>query len=152
MGWPSGDWGSGAAQLAREIAQLETGHLVFERAERDPEVAGRRRDVPVRLLERAEDEVALEGVAGLLKQRFARRLAGVQLREVVLERQVFIGDPFLVADGDKALDQVLQLTDVAWPPVRREDLQRRVRDPEHRLSELDPIALQEEPGQLRKVV
>ena len=52
----------------------------------------------------------------------------VQLGEVVLERQVLVGDPLLVADRDEPLDQVLELADVARPPVRRQDLQRRVGD------------------------
>ena len=50
--------------------------------------------------------------------------AGVELGEVIFERQVLVGDPFLVADRDEALDQVLELADVAGPPVRREDLER----------------------------
>ena len=52
----------------------------------------------------------------------------VELREVVLERQILVGDPLLVAHRDQPLDQVLELADVARPPVRRQDLQRRVGD------------------------
>ena len=71
------------------------------------------------LLERAQDEVALERVARLLEQRLAGRRRRVELGEVVLERQVLVGDPLLVADRDEPLDQVLELADVARPPVRR---------------------------------
>ena len=118
---------SGAPELPGEVPQVEPGHLVLQRAERDAQVARRRRHVPVRLLERAQDEVALERVARLLEQRVARRRRRVELREVVFERQVLVGDPFLVADRNEPLDQVLELADVAGPPVRRQDLQRRVR-------------------------
>ena len=92
-----------------------------------PEVARGRGHVPVGLLERAQDEVALERVARLLEPRLAGRRRRVELGEVVLERQVLVGDPFLVADRDEPLDQVLELADVARPPVRRQDLQRRIR-------------------------
>src|SRR6478672_2935634 len=152
MGRMAGWLASDAAQPAREIAQLETSHLVFQRAERDTEIASGRGHVPVGLLERAENEVALEGVAGLLEQRLAGRRAGVQLGEVVLHREVLVGDPLLVADRDESLDEVLELPDVARPPVRGQDFYRRIRDPEHRLPELDPVALEKEPGQLRQVV
>ena len=67
--------------------------------------------------------------------------AAVELREVVFERQILVGDPLLVADRDQALDQVLQLPDVARPPVRRQDLQRRIRDALDRLAELDLVAI-----------
>src|SRR6478672_11318650 len=152
MGRMAGWLASDAAQPAREIAQLETSHLVFQRAERDTEIASGRGHVPVGLLERAENEVALEGVAGLLEQRLAGRRAGVQLGEVVLHREVLVADPLLVADRDESLDEVLELPDVARPPVRGQDFYRRIRDPEHRLPELDPVALEKQPGQFRQVV
>src|SRR5436305_1891053 len=113
------------AQLPGDVAQIQPRHLVFQGAEWNAEVTRRGRDIPVGLLERAEDEVALERIARLLEERLSGRRRGVQLGEVILERQVLVGDPVLVVDGDQPLDQVLELPDVPRPPVRREDLQRR---------------------------
>src|SRR6185437_4346008 len=53
---------SGAAKLAGDVAQIEPRHLVLQRAERDPQIAGAGGHVPVRFLERAENEVPLERV------------------------------------------------------------------------------------------
>ena len=78
--------------------------------------------------------------------------AGVELGEVELERQVLVGDPFLVADRDQPLDQVLELADVARPPVRRQDLQRRIGDALDLLAELRLVAVEEEPRQLRQIL
>src|SRR6188472_2249058 len=52
--------GSGAPEYAGQIAQLQPRHLVLERAERDAEIACRCGDVPVGLLERAQNEIAFE--------------------------------------------------------------------------------------------
>ena len=46
----------------------------------------------------------------------------VELRDMELVRQVFVGDPLLVGDGDQPLDQVLELADVARPPVVPQDI------------------------------
>src|SRR6187401_3669514 len=100
-GWPdrSKSWPVGlrSAQLTGDVAQVEAGHLVLERAQGDAEVARRGGDVPVGLLERAKDEVALERVARFLEQRFAGRRRRVELGEVVLEGEILVGDPVLVA-------------------------------------------------------
>ena len=45
------------------------------------------------------------------------RALRLELREVELERQILFGDVVLVADRDQPLDQVLELADVARPPV-----------------------------------
>jgi hypothetical protein len=68
---------------------------------------------------------------------------------MILERQVLVGDPLLVAHRHEPLDQVLELADVAGPPVRSQDLQRRVRDPLDRLAELRLVAIEEQARQFR---
>src|SRR3972149_948111 len=79
-------------------------------------------DVPPRLLERAPDGVALESGVRLLEKGRARcRLALIELREVDLVGEILVGDPLLVAHRHEALDQVLELADVAGPPVPAED-------------------------------
>src|SRR5262245_26223024 len=140
-----------APKLPGDFTQVETRHLVLQSTERDAEIAGRSGDVPVGLLERPQDEVALECVAGLLEQRVAGRWSRIQLGEVVLERQVLVGDPLLVAYRDEALDEVFQLTNVSWPPVRRQDLQCRTGDPANRLSELCLVPIEKQPGKLREI-
>ena len=72
------------------------------------------------------DEVAFERVARFLEQRSSRRRPRVEFREVILERQVLVRNPFLVAHRDQTFDQIFELADIARPPVRGEDLQRRV--------------------------
>src|SRR4051794_13831359 len=62
---------SGAAEFPGNIAQVEPRHLVFERAQGNAKVPGSRRDVPVRLLQRPQDEIALEGVARFLEEGLA---------------------------------------------------------------------------------
>ena len=62
---------SGAAQSLRELSHVELVHLVLQRAQRNAEVLGRAGHVPAALLERAQDEVALEGVRRLLEQAVA---------------------------------------------------------------------------------
>src|SRR5687767_3347472 len=139
-------------QLAREVPQVEPRHLVLQRAQRDAQIAGRSGDVPVRFFERSKNEVSLERIAGFLEQRLAGGRRRVEPRKVVLERKILVCDPILVADRDQAFDQVLQLADVSRPPVRLQDLQRRVGDTAHRLPELAAVPLQEQSCQLRQVV
>src|SRR5262249_4125906 len=144
--------GLGPAQLPGEVPQVQAGHLVLQRAERYAEIPRRRGDVPVGFLERAQDEVALEGVARLLEPRLAQRRRGVELGEMILEREILVGDPLLVAHGDEALDEVFELADVAGPPVRREDLERRLGDALDRLPELRLVAVEEQPRELREIL
>ena len=77
---------------------------------------------------------------------------GVELGDVELVGQVLVGDPVLVGDRHQPLDQVLELADVPRPPVRAEDLQRRIGDALDVLPELDVVAAQEEPRELRQVL
>ena len=53
----------------------------------------------------------------ILEQAVGAGPERLELREVKLERQVLFGDVFLVADRHQPLDQVLELADVARPPV-----------------------------------
>ena len=62
-----------AADLSSQLADFELVHLELERAQRDPERPGGRGDVPGRLLEGADDEVALEGRYGPIQQVFGGR-------------------------------------------------------------------------------
>src|SRR3954452_8880930 len=106
---------SGAAELPRDVAEIQARHLELQRAERDSEIAGGRGHVPVGFLERTQDEVALERVARLLEKSLCRRRARVELGEVILERQVLVGDPLLVRPRAQPFDQILELADVAGP-------------------------------------
>src|SRR5690349_5658989 len=54
--------GSGAAEAPRQLPHRELVHLVFQRAQGDAQVLGGSGDVAAVLLERAQDEVALEGI------------------------------------------------------------------------------------------
>ena len=85
-------------------------------------------------------------------KRLPRGRPAIELGEVVLERQVLVGDPFLVAHRHQPLDQVLELADVARPPVRGQDLQRRSGDALDRSSELRLVAIEEEPRELRQIL
>jgi len=60
-----------SAKFLRELSDVETIHLEFQRAERDAEIAGRRSDVPPRFFQRPQNEITLEGVGGFLEQAFA---------------------------------------------------------------------------------
>ena len=63
--------------LRASSPQVEPVHLVLQRAQRNAEVAGGGGDVPAGLLERPQDEVALEGVAALPRTG-CRRSAGAE--------------------------------------------------------------------------
>src|SRR5688572_12727635 len=118
MDWPQvGKTLLRAAEFLCEFANVEPIHLEFQRAEWDAKVARSCRDVPSRFFERAQDEIALERVRRLLKQALAVRGYPVKLREMEFERQVFVRYPFLVADRHEPLDEILELSDVARPPV-----------------------------------
>ena len=143
----------GAAQLARDLAQIQPRHLVLQRAQRDAEIPRSRGDVPVGLLERPEDEIALERIARLLKQRLAGGRPRIELGEVVFEREVLVGDPLLVAHRDQPLDQVLELADVARATSTTPGssaLNPRCRAPACGTSCL--IAIEEKPGELRQIL
>ena len=90
-------------------------------------------------------------VASSNRLSLARALR-LELREVKLERQVLFGDVVLVADRDEPLDQVLELADVARPPVLLQHRHRRVGDALDRLPEPRVVAAQEELGELRDVL
>ena len=60
-----------AAKFFGELADIEPIHLELQRAERNAEVPRRGGDVPAGFLERAQDEVALEGVGRLLEEALA---------------------------------------------------------------------------------
>src|SRR5436190_6959415 len=115
-----------APDFARELADLEPIHLELEGTEGNPERACGRGHVPARLFERADEEVALESGHRPLEQVLRRRRVRIQLSHVELVGQVFVSNPVLVRYGDDAFDQVLELADVAGPPVRAEDAQGRV--------------------------
>src|SRR4029453_14608007 len=93
-----------------------------------------------------------EGIARFLEQGVAGRGPRIQFREVVLERQILVSDPLLVADGHEPLDEVLQLTDVSRPPVRRENFQRRPGDAANGFPKLGLVTIQEQPRELRQVL
>ena len=76
----------------------------------------------------------------------------LELGEVEFERQVLFGDVVLVADRHQPLDQVLELADVARPPVLLQHRHRRVGDALDLLPEPRVVALQEELGELRDVL
>ena len=119
MDWPHVSRMSrlGAAKFLGELANLEAIHLEFQRAERNAEIPRRGRHVPTGFFERAQDEVTLERVRGFLEQAFALRRHAIELGEMELERQILVRNPLLVADRDEPLDQILELADVAGPPV-----------------------------------
>src|SRR5436853_4307311 len=79
-----------AADLARELANLEPVHLELERAEGNSQRPRGCRDVPARFLERADKEVALEGRHRPLEQVLRRGPLTVQLSYVQLVREVFV--------------------------------------------------------------
>src|SRR5262249_8919464 len=118
-----------SANLLGELPDLEAVHLEFQRAEGNAERSGRARYIPARFLERANQEVPFEGRHRTFEEVFSRRTFGIELGDVQLVRQVLVGDPVLVGDGDDPLDQVLELADVARPPVGAEDPERRICDP-----------------------
>src|SRR5262245_22128875 len=110
-----------APDLSGELPDFEAIHLELERAQRNPERARGGRDVPARLFERADDEVALEGRDGAFEQVFAGGPLAIELRHVQFVWQILVRDPVLVGDGDQPLDQVFELADVTGPPVAAED-------------------------------
>ena len=61
-----------AAQPSRELPHVELVHLVLQRAQRNSKVLGGAGDVPAALLERSQDEVALERVGRVLEQAVGR--------------------------------------------------------------------------------
>src|SRR6185295_2346612 len=68
-----------AADVLRELADFEPVHLELQRAEGNPERSRRRGNVPARFLERADQEIALEGRHRPLEQVFSRRSFRIQL-------------------------------------------------------------------------
>ena len=70
-------------------------------------------------LERANQVVARERVYRPVEHVAARRrrLRGARVDEEVVG-QILVGDPILLRHRHQALDQVLELADVARPPVR----------------------------------
>src|SRR5688572_22615237 len=79
-----------AADLSRQLPNLEPVHFELERAEGDAERPGGGRDVPARLLERPDDEVALEGRDGALQEVLRGRALGVELRYMQLVGQILV--------------------------------------------------------------
>src|SRR5260370_8543806 len=75
----------------------------------------------------------------------------LQLREVELQRQILVGDVVLVADRDEALDEILELADVARPPVLLEHGHRRISDALHVLAEPRVVAAQKKIDELWNV-
>ena len=76
----------------------------------------------------------------------------LELREVKLQWQVLFGDELLVTDGNESLDQVLQLANVAGPPVLLQHRHRRIGDAENALPEAGVVAPDKELGKLRDVL
>ena len=76
----------------------------------------------------------------------------IELGDMQLVRQVLVGNPLFVRYGDQPLDQVLELSNVAGPPVGAEDLQRRVGNALEVLPELQVVAAQEELRERREVL
>src|SRR5690349_22234209 len=93
-----------AAKALGELTDFELVHLVLQRAQGNPEIFGGAGDVPAAFLERAEDEIPLERVGGLDEEAVRAGALRFELVEVKLQRQIFVGDEVLVADGDEPLD------------------------------------------------
>ena len=54
---------------------------------------------------------------------------GADSRKLVLEGEILLGNPVLVAHGHQALHQVLELSDIARPVILLERLHRAIGDP-----------------------
>ena len=102
MGWPL-YWCDSlrSAKPLRDLADFQTIHLEFQRAEGDAEIAGRRRDVPSRFFQRPQDEIALECVGGLLEQAFPVRGDAIELGE--LTRLIAAQQPAIAMEAGSAL-------------------------------------------------
>src|SRR4029077_2997033 len=99
-----------------------------------------------------QDEVPLEGIGGIFEQTLAMSTARLELGELELERQILLGDEFLITHRDQPLDQILELADITRPPVALEHRERRVRDAADVLVEPHVVAAQKELGELYDVL
>src|SRR5690606_20440412 len=125
------------------LAEAELLHIELEALARDLEEARGVRDVAVRLLERAADEIALEAAHRdlhvLLEAALGGERAEVDRRGIArgrrdragraegraaaeLAREIFAAELLSVAEEDGALHHVLELADVARPAVGREQI------------------------------
>src|SRR5918993_4628519 len=111
-----------SADFTGELANLEAVHLELERAERNAKRLGGGGHVPAALLQRPDDEVALEGGNRQIQQVLRSWRVRVELRDVELVGKILVGNPVLVGNGHQPLNQVLELTDVSGPPVGAQDL------------------------------
>ena len=91
-------------------------------------------------------------VASARSSRLPSPFLVIELRDMELERQVVVGDPLAVAGRDDALDQVLELADVARPPVVAEHAQGRFGDAFDVLVEPRVVARRKNSAELRQVV
>jgi hypothetical protein len=66
--------------------------------------------------------------------------------------QILVGNPLLLGHRHQTRDQVLELADVARPPVRRQDLQRGLGDALHVAPVVHVVAAQEEVGELGQIL
>src|SRR6266487_1805763 len=93
---PAGRACLGPAEFFGELSNVEAVHLEFERAERNPQVAGRGGDVPRGFFEGPENEITFERVRGFFKAALAAARHTPELGGLELERQLCVGDPIRV--------------------------------------------------------
>ena len=91
-------------------------------------------------------------VVSARSSRWAAPVAAIDFGHLQLERQVAVGDPVVAAGGDQPLDQVLELADVARPPVVLQHRQRRGGEALHVLAEPAVVAGEEELHQVGQVL
>src|SRR5262249_39395127 len=80
------------------------------------------------------------------------RAPRLELGKVELERQILFGNEVFIADSHQAFDQVLQLADVARPPVALQHRHRGVRDAADTLPEPRVVTAQKKVGELWDVL
>ena len=125
---------------------------MLERAQRDAEVARRGGDVPVGLLERAKDEVALERVARFLEQGFAGGGAESSLAKWYSRGR---SSSVIQSLSLTATSRSMRFSSSRMLPGHQydwQDLQGGIGDAAHRLAELAAVALEEQPRELREIV
>src|SRR5262245_38572551 len=110
--------------------------LVEQRAVADAEELRRVRAVPVHGVERFLDQARLERAPRAAEREIAARAASLAAhRGDEVRRQVREAEPVGAREDHRALEDVLELANVAGPVVGHEALQRLVVDAAHRLPE-----------------
>ena len=124
---------------------------MLQRAQRNAEVPRRGGDVPVRLLERAQDEVALERVAGFLEERVARAGAESSLAKWYSSGR---SSSVIHSLSLTATSRSIRFSSSRMLPGHQYDARifsAESDEPAHRLAELHAVALEEQPRQLRQI-